>query len=466
MRGYKYLIKNMGLLAISNFGTKLLSFFLVPLYTSILTTAEYGIYDLFNTTIGILVPFFTLNIMDSVLRFSIDEDSDKTGIISIGSRILGIGFVPLVVVTFVNYIFDFVPIFKHYAILFLLMYIFTALMGIMTSFARGLDRIADISISGMLCTATIIGFNVIFLVIMHFGILGYFWANILGIAIQCIYLFIRTRAWKYIKLDYKNASMQREMLSYSEPLIANAVAWWINSASDRYIVTWICGIAENGIYSVGYKIPSILNVFQTIFSQAWTLSAVHDFDPDDKDGFFSNMYNSYNCLMVFLCSGLILINKPLAKLLYAKDFYIAWRYVPFLLIAIVFGALSGYIGGIFSAVKNSKIFAQSTVVGAVSNIIMNFVFVSIIGALGAAIATAISYWIVWGIRVIHMKKYMKIRLHLVRDYCSYIILVLQTMVLLMMSDGICLYMIEIVAVILVAFMYLPEIKRVTKIRKL
>nr|HAK42623.1 polysaccharide biosynthesis protein [Clostridium sp.] len=62
MNKYKYLAKNMGFLTISNFGTKILSFFLVPLYTSILTTEEYGTYDLFNTTIGILVPFLTLNV--------------------------------------------------------------------------------------------------------------------------------------------------------------------------------------------------------------------------------------------------------------------------------------------------------------------------------------------------------------------------------------------------------------------
>ena len=67
---YKYLFKNIGLLTISQFGTKLLVFFLVPLYTSILTTEEYGIFDLFNTTIALLIPILTLNIMDSVIRFA------------------------------------------------------------------------------------------------------------------------------------------------------------------------------------------------------------------------------------------------------------------------------------------------------------------------------------------------------------------------------------------------------------
>ena len=68
--------------------------------------------------------------------------------------------------------------------------------------------------------------------------------------------------------------------------------------------------------------------------------------------------------------------------------------MPWLTIAIVFGSLSGYIGGFFSAVKNSKIFAQSTVVGAVSNIVLNLVMTPFMGALGAAIATAVCYFVV------------------------------------------------------------------------
>ena len=69
---YKYLAKNIGLLTLSNFATKLLSFFLVPLYTSILTTADYGTYDLFNTTVGVLLPILTLNVQEGVIRFAMD----------------------------------------------------------------------------------------------------------------------------------------------------------------------------------------------------------------------------------------------------------------------------------------------------------------------------------------------------------------------------------------------------------
>ncbi len=46
MNRYKKLIKNTALITVGNFASKLLTFFLLPLYTAILTTAEYGVADL------------------------------------------------------------------------------------------------------------------------------------------------------------------------------------------------------------------------------------------------------------------------------------------------------------------------------------------------------------------------------------------------------------------------------------
>ena len=83
---YRYLLKNIGLLTLSSFATKLLSFFLVPLYTNILSTTEYGTYDLFNTTIGVLLPILTLNIQEAVMRFSIDSKYDRKSIVTVAAK--------------------------------------------------------------------------------------------------------------------------------------------------------------------------------------------------------------------------------------------------------------------------------------------------------------------------------------------------------------------------------------------
>lgn len=247
------------------------------------------------------------------------------------------------------------------------------------------------------------------------------------------------------------------MLRYSSPIIANSISWWINNVSDRYIVTWFCGIAANGVYSVSTKIPSILNVMQTIFNQAWDLSAVRDFDPKDKNGFFRNTYRAYNCLMVIVCSFVIASDKLLAKFLYIGKFYIAWKYVPFLTIAIVFGALTGYLGGFFTAVKDSKVYATSTVYGAVVNIILNFILVPLIGVIGASISTAVCYIVVWLIRVFQSRKYIKLKINWGRDISSYLLLIIQAVTLLLISNNLLLYIIQLIIISIILSIYRKDI---------
>lgn len=457
MGQYKYLAKNIGLLTLSSFATKLLSFFLVPLYTNILTTTEYGTYDLFNTTIGILLPVLTLNIQESVMRFSMDNKLNRKSIVSVSTRYFFVSNLLVAAGLAINYAFGFSTMVRDYAVFFFLMYFTQALSGIVMAYIRGIERIADLSISSVVSSTATIVCNVLFLLGFKWGLIGYFLANIIGPLIQCLYLLLRAHVFYELDLHEKYENETKEMLDYSKPMIANSLAWWVNNVSDKYIVIWFCGLAENGIYSVASKIPSILNIFQSIFAQAWTLSAVKDFDPEDKNGFFATTYATYNCVMTIMCSAIIVADKPLANFLYAKDFYPAWKYVPWLTIAIVFGALSGYIGGFFSAVKNSKIFAQSTTIGAVTNIILNIIFTPIMGPLGAAIATAICYCVTWAFRYIHSKRIIRLKVRLGRDIISYILLYVQSVLLLLIEEPLKMYAVEVGLFIVVCVLYLKDI---------
>ena len=456
MDRYKYLLKNIGLLTLSSFATKLLSFFLVPLYTNILTTTEYGTYDLFNTTIGVLLPILTLNIQEAVMRFSLDSKYDKKSIVTVAARYLMVSNVIVIGGLLLNTIFNISIIVKQYSIYFFLMFLSQSLSGMITMYIRGIDKIADLSVSSLIASAITICLNVSFLAFFHWGLVGYFLANILGPLFQSVYLIFKAHIIKDLSFEKKYKNETKEMIGYSKPLIANSIAWWVNNASDRYIVVFFCGLAENGIYSVASKIPSILNIFQTIFNQAWTLSAVKDFDSEDNSGFFTNTYKAYNCMLTIICSGIILTDQILAKFLYAKDFFIAWKYVPWLTIAILFGALSGYIGGFFAAVKDSKIFSKSTVYGAITNIILNLLLTPFIGALGAAIATTGSYIEVWLFRYIHSKKYIRIRINLIRDIISYALLIFQSILLLCGLKNRVLYLSEGLLFILICTLYLKD----------
>lgn len=456
MAGYRSFFKNVGILTLANFGTKILSFLLVPLYTSILTTAEYGTYDLALSTIGVLVPLLTQNVVDAVLRFSMDKGVDKKAVLAIGLRHFLVSLVPVAVLLIGGFAFGLFEGFDGLGPLVFLLFASQALSGIVLYYVRGRNRFTDIAVSSVMCSAIVIVCNILFLVVFGWGLTGYFLANMIGPLIQCVYLLVRVGV-KGASPFHVDKGLEHDMLAYSRPMIANSVAWWFNNVSDRYIVTLFCGIGVNGIYSVASKIPSILSIVQSVVGQAWTVSAVEEFDAEDSKGFFANMYAGYNCTMVVACSIIIACNLLLAKLLYSNEFYGAWQYAPFLTISIVFGALAGYVGGVLAAVKDSKEFARSSVVGAAVNVALNLATVPFVGPLGAAVATLISYWVTWFLRMRTLKKYMRMKVKITRDYVSYGLLLVQGFLFFVPIDAVCIHVGEAVCVALVLVLYRTEL---------
>ena len=276
-----------------------------------------------------------------------------------------------------------------------------------------------------------------------------------------LYLLIKLKIWKVISWKPENRSLKKEMVTYSVPMGLGNIGWWINNVSDRYIVTWICGLAANGVYSVAYKIPSLLSMFQQIFNQAWTISAVKEYDQDSSE-FYSTIYKAYNMCMVITCAGLILFDKVIAKILFGADFYEAWKYAPFLMISVVFGALVQLLGGIFSAAKESKAFGNTILIGAAANTIMNVAFVYACGPLGAAIATSLSYMLIWALRLYKVTRQMKLDVSLIRDALSYVLLYLQATLLMFYSYNWSGYLIQIGFVVAIFVLYFKELTGVAR----
>ena len=139
----------------------------------------------------------------------------------------------------INDIFGFSILIRDYAVLFFLMFFMQTVSGVVTCYVRGIDQIADLSVSSVLVSIFTIGCNIIFLVVFNWGLNGYFWANIIGPLAQIVYLIVRAGMFHDTDLKSDFAAEKKEMLDYSKPMIANSVAWWINNTSDRYFFLWL-----------------------------------------------------------------------------------------------------------------------------------------------------------------------------------------------------------------------------------
>lgn len=395
---------NTGFLAVGSFASSLLGMLLIPFYTSILSTADYGVSDLIVTTTSLLFPFLSVAISESIMRFALDKDNDKATIYSAGLYTVGIGLIILVC---------FSPVIKltplgPYLIYFLLYFLCFCLHTITSYFVKGIEKLKLYSVAGFLNSCIVILCNILFLLVFKIGIVGYLLSLILGHGITVIFLFFGAKLYRYITIPWKlDVSLYRKMLMYSIPIIPNSISWWISNSSDKYVLQYFSDLSEVGIYSVSYKIPTVVMTVMGLFISAWQISSIESFGTDESKKFFSNVYKHCFAINIILSSFLICTSKLFGSFLYAKDFSLAWRYVPVLVLANTFNVLASFLGSVYTVAKKTKMLSVSTVISALSNIVMNFALIPFIGAMGAAVATLAAYMIMWIIRLINTRKIMK-----------------------------------------------------------
>lgn len=420
----KYLLKNTVIFSIGNFGTKIISFFLVPLYTNILTTREYGTVDLIYTIGMVLVPLLTLNIGESIMRFALDKDADCDKIMSTGITILIFGAIIGLLILPIANLFENVSNYSIYIYLYTLTLAFSQ---IFLCYLRGKEFLLKYSIGNIIQSLTIAIFNIIFLIGMKKGIEGYLMAYILANVCTGLYGFWAGKVNLVIKKYSIDIELSKNMIKYSVVLIPNSFMWWIMNSSDRMMVSAMISVTANGVYAVAYKIPTLLSTITTIFNQAWSYSAIREDESEDKEEYNNRVYDNLVTIVIVVATGLLMIMKPFLSVYVGKEYYAAWHYVPYLIVGFVFMTLGSFIATSYTVHKDSMGFLISGTVGAIINLILNFILIPMMGVSGAAFATCISYFGVFAYRIKDTQKYIKLRVFKRKQICGYALLILSAM---------------------------------------
>lgn len=420
MEKYKRLGNNILLMTAGSFGSKLLTFLLVPLYTSVLSTEEYGIADIISTTIILVAPVFTLQISEAMMRFLLDPDADRDAVISCSAVVSFVGFALFLLLSPVILLFEQI---REFYPLFIVHYIASTFYTFMSQVAKGTNDIKAYSFAGVLNTAIVVVSNLMLLFVFDLGIRGYIISFFIGHVIACTYLILKTRiyllAGKSFNFDKKTL---KKMLRYSVPMIPTSISWWINNSSDKYMITFMAGASAVGIYAIAYKIPSLLSTISSIFMGAWQISSVENFGSRENALFFSDIYRKIASLNTLAVAFLVTFAKPIASVLFAKDFYVAWKYAIVLVLAYLFSSLSAFLGSIYTASKKTTALFYTAAAGAVLNVCLNLFLIPLMGAMGAAISTLLTYAIIWGIRMVHTRRYIVLEVDMLRNLVSWCIL--------------------------------------------
>ena len=431
---YKTLLSNTMLISLGTFGSKLLVFFMVRFYTGYLTTADYGTADLITPSANLLLSVISMGITDGVFRFAINHVKHRRRIFSIGLYTITLGGLLLFAIL---PLLGLVPQLHPYLWLIGLYIMASCYHTLCAQFIRAEGKTALFAVQGMINTLLVIVLNILFLAVLHMGITGYVLSIVLADVFCALMLFIREKLWRQIMLN-PGWAYWKEMLLYSIPMIPATVFWWITSVSDRYMVTGFISESANGIYAVSYKLPTILTLVSGIFMEAWQFSAVSESVGDTREHprFFSRVGCAFQAVMFLAAAGITALAKPAVHVLAAPSYFEAWKYVPVLSAAMVFSSLVSFLGSVYMVEKNSMRTFLTAMVGAILNIILNLILIpGPLGIQGAAIATCVSYLVVFLIRAADVRRFIPFKLYTLGIIENCLILAVQIVFMVLELPG-------------------------------
>ena len=403
------LAKNTVIYMIGNLGSKILQVLILPVLTAVLLTEEYGYYDLIVTTINLITPIATLQLVEAMFRYLFGgSEEEKRVTISSVTAALVIGMIILATVIALIQMFG---IDLKYPFLIYLNYITNILFDYMQKIARCQQRNSLVAVSGVINTSVMLAVEAVALLVFKMRVDGMLLANCVSYFVAVLYLEYKLRIEEYLSIAAINIKRVKELLKYSLPLVPNSVCWWVVSACDRYVISFFLSISANGIYSIAGKFSQMLSMITSVFQMAWQESSIIESDKATRDEFYTNTFDSY---MRFLLSGYVVL-LPIIRLampfLVVEEYSIGYLYNPLLLLGAVFSAFSQFYGSAYLAFKKTGGALSTTIIAAIINVVVGACLISKIGLYAPALGTTCAFLAQWLLRANQMKDYFRVKIN-------------------------------------------------------
>jgi len=450
---YKRLILNTVLFAIGQFGPSLLGFFLVPIYTNCMSQSEFGTADLVINLSNLLIPFVSICITDGVVKFSLDGKHDKKSVFSVSFFICLLGSI----LSFIAYPF----IYKYgqisgYVLLFYMVLITSVFNNLLLLYIKSIKRLKLYTIIALVKSAIMLISNIIALRVLNLKTEGFLWSFIISNIAGCLMAVLTARLHHFISIRNLQKKTTKEMVAFSLPLIPNQASISVMTSMDRYMLTYLLDSSYNGLYSVAHKIPDFVGRLSMVFNQAWNYSVLENQTQNIKNNYYQSIYTLYSSYMFIIASIVMMLIRPIMYVWVGSEFRDAWLYAPYLLISIIFSCFTGFYVPLFVICEKTGTLFISTLAGAITNLTLNYLLIPVWGINGASFASAVGYLVVWLMRGIMIKKYVKIEFDNIKAIINAIILILQGTCLIKLALS--YFWVQIVILSIVILINIKDIK--------
>lgn len=211
---------------------------------------------------------------------------------------------------------------------------------------------------------------------------------------------------KWFKFKMYDKSIAKELFKIGIPLLPTFLIYWIFSSLDRIMISKILGNSEVGIYAVGNKLASASQLIYAAFAGGWSYFAFSTMKEDKQIETVSKVFE-YLALIAFTAFMFITpFTRFIFELVFEGEYIRGYKVFPYLFLSPLILMLFQTSSSQFLIIKKSWYCTLTLIIGALLNIILNYILIPTIGIQGAAIATLIGYSIsvLTSILVLNRKK--------------------------------------------------------------
>lgn len=389
--------------------TQLVNFILLPVYTAVLSTAEYGEIDLYTTAAMIVLPFLTLQIEQAVFRYLVGvSDFDER------MKVITSGFVALfVAVALVTLAYIPLAVWLHLtnSVLVYFYYVAQAVVAVLLQTCRGFSDNVGYSVGSFLASALAVLANILFVAVLSWGVSGALLATVVANILAGIYLCWRTKIWSYLKAAAFSKDELKRMLAYSSPLIFNQVSSWAVNYSNRVILLAFMGIGANGVYAVACKFSNAVGTVYGVYNLAWTENMVLNSEDKDYREYVSRMttmtMRGYLAMVIVVLALLPILFPYLVN----ESYWDAYMQVPLTTLGIFFSGMAATLGSIYIVYGKTVSVAVTTCLAGVACILLNLLTVQMFGLYSSSGSYLVAFSLMFIYRYFKMRSFHPVKIN-------------------------------------------------------
>lgn len=392
------------------------SFFLLPIYTTFLTPADYGITGVVTSVSSLLAIFTTLGLDTAGRRYYYKYKGDTeyskrlfgtiSCIIIINSIVFG-GIFLLAHKWIVDPLLGGIPYYP-YVLLGLLNVMVTPLYLLFQGYLQTIQDGIKYGINSFLNFLFQVGLTILLVAYYKMGALGVLWAQLVTSVVFFVYVFFAFFRHQYIGID---KSIAKDSYQYSLPLLPHTLANWSNGTIDRLLVNGIRSEEDAGLYNLGRQYSSVVNTLSIAVNNAyvpWFFDKANDVEKNLP--LIRKMSEMITWAVCFICMAMSLVAQEVLELMISNPAYDGvWRVIPLLICGTIFNSIYFfYVNVLF--LKNTGVIFTITISTIAINVGLNLLWIPVYGYMGCGLAFMVTFFVKSVLAVvISMRKNREIR---------------------------------------------------------